>query len=464
MTTIPESALRGLAAAVDGTLRLPDDPEFGSLSSLFNKRYAHRRPAAVVSVANVEDVRRTIRWAREHDVPFVARSSGHSYAGYSVGDGLVIDLSRLNAVTADGGTGLVTLGGGAVMTDLFPKIEPLGMAFPAGNSPTVGIAGLTLGGGVAVTSRSAGLTCDSLLETTIVTADGDVLVCSENENSDLFWACRGAGGGSLGVNVSFTFQARPVSDVSLCVLVWNHGDEIALLTALQEAVRTAPDEFSARLGISTDGLGPDRIGGNRIVTAVGQYSGPSDELRQILAPAYAIAAPVRERMMDLTYWEAKDFLGHATSGDAFAARNRITSRPLPAAALETMLAYVRRWPGSGNSDGGGIGLFSWGGAMNRVAADATAFPHRDAMFLISMDTSWTADDPADLVDANLDWLNGLYDAMGAYAPDAAYQNFTDPDLRDWRTAYYGANYPRLAAVKHKYDPDNVFRSGQDIAG
>ncbi|MFG2064561.1 FAD-binding oxidoreductase [Micromonospora sp. NPDC048871] len=459
---IAERSWRRLADELTGRLWLPDQAPYETKRSLFNKRYADVRPAAVASVRTVADIQHCLRWAGEMSLPVVARSSGHSYAGYSVNEGLVIDLSALNTVTVQATTGLVTVGGGTTMADLYPVLQQHQVAFPAGNSPTVGIGGLTLGGGVAAVSRAFGLTCDSLVETTVVTAQGRVLRCDATENPDLFWACRGGGGGNFGINTSFTFQAREVRDVSVFALVWSASDPIELLTVLQRIVAQAPEEFSTRLGLDTSGSEPGQAGQNLRVSAVGLFLGPADELRQLLSPALEVATPDRCHIAEMDYWAGDEFLRHDTSADRFAARTRVTGEPLSAEVLEILVSRLRDWPGSGNPDGAGVGLFSWGGAMNRIPATDTAFVHRDALFLVCMDTSWTGQDPPDRVAANQRWLAETYAATGEHLPHAAYQNFTDPDLRDWQTAYYGVNYPRLVEVKRRHDPDDLFRFDQSI--
>jgi len=446
---------RRLERAVTGRVRRPGEAGFRARSTPFNKRFAGIPPAGVVSVADVADVARAIEWARDTGVGVVARGGGHSFAGHSVNTGLVLDLGALNTVTADGSTGLVTAAGGALMADVYAAIEPHEMAFALGNSATVGIGGLTLGGGCGATSRVYGLTADALVATTIVTADGQLLQCDADTNADLFWACRGGGGGNFGVNVSFTFQARPVTGCATYVLLWDSADAAKVFSVLQDTVRQAPDEFAARIGVS-------RAGGDTVVSAIGQHFGSAAQLRDILDPVLSVAAPVRTVIADRTFWEAKEDLRHETAEGAFASRTNIVTRPLPDEAIATMLAFVERRPGSGNPDGGGAALFSWGGAINRVGATDTAFVHRDAMFLLAMDTSWAEDDEPAVVEANLRWLADLGDAMAPYVSARAFQNFTDPDLADWRTAYYGVNYPRLEEIKKRVDPDGLFTFAQSI--
>jgi FAD/FMN-containing dehydrogenase len=441
---------------VAGRVLRPGQSGFRSASAPFNKRFATTTPSGVVSVASVADVRRAIEWARDAGIDVVARGGGHSYAGYSVNTGLVVDLSALDTVSADGSTGLVTAGGGARMADVYAAIRPHEMAFPLGNGASVGIGGLTLGGGSAATSRKLGLTADTLVQTTIVTADGRLLTCDARENTDLYWACRGGGGGNFGINTSFTFQAHPVSEVSTCVLLWDRADAPKVLAVLQDIVRHAPDEFSARLGISAAG------GSDPRVSAVGLHLGPSGELRELLDPVLAVARPVHEEIADRTFWEAKDYLAHETAAGAFAVRTSFATEPLPDDAIATILAWIERWPGSDNPDGCGVALFAWGGAINRVAPADTAFAHRDGLFLVSMDTAWAEHDDPATVDANLRWLACLREAMAPYVSAGAYQNFIDPDLPDWRTAYYGANYPRLVEIKERVDPEGFFTFAQGI--
>lgn len=451
--TLDVASLRRL---VDGRVREPGDPGFRDATRPFNRRYADVRPAVALSVASGADVARAIAWARERDVPIVARGGGHSFAGHSVTTGLVLDLRGLDAIRIDPASGLVTAGGGTRMGALNGALREHDLALAVGNSDDVSIAGLTLGGGVSAASRTFGLTCDALVATDVVLADGRTVTCSETEHPDLFWACRGGGGGTFGVNTSLTFQARPAPRGSTCLLLWERAHARTVLAVMQEVMRDAPDAFAARIGVSR------ATGAAGAVSVVGQHLGPADELRELLAPALAAAAPYRTDVEDRGWWEAQAFLRHETSGDPFAVRTRCTAAPLAEAGLDALLRALDRWPGSSNPDGAGVALFTWGGAIGRVAPDATAFAHRDTLFLLSLDTSWSTHDEPRVVAENLAWLADLHAEMGAFAPDAAYVNFADPDLDDPGAAYHGPNLPRLAAVKRRYDPDRVLRHAQAI--
>ncbi|MGK3205110.1 FAD-binding oxidoreductase [Amycolatopsis sp. MEPSY49] len=443
-------ALRGL-----GELRFPGDPGFAAAAPV-NRRFAATRPAAVLAVSRAEDVARAIEWARTESVPLTVRGGGHSYAGHSTGPGLVLDLRRLSGIRVDRGTGLVTVGGATPMKALYAGLRPWDLTFPLGNSDTVGIGGLTLGGGVTTISRAHGLTCDALVSTDVALASGEVVTASATENPDLFWACRGGGGGHFGVNTSFTFQARPAPAGSTCVVFWAWPHAVEVLAAMQEIMLAAPAEFSARIGIARS------AGDDGVVSVVGHHLGPASELRELLAPAFAVAAPDRAAIEDRDFWDAARFLHHSSEGGAFAVRTRCTPHALADEGLEALVRAVEKWPGSGNPDGAGAALFAWGGEISRVPVADTAFPHRDTKFLLSLDTSWTERDAPGVVAANLDWLHALHAETGEFAPDASYVNFTDPDLEDWRGAYYGPNAARLAEVKHRYDPGRFFSSPQEL--
>lgn len=444
--------LRGL---VDGTLRHPGDPAFAEVAPV-NQRFLGTRPAAVLSVAHAGDVARAVEWARTESVPVAVRGGGHSYAGHSVCTGLVLDLRELASIRYEPDTGLVTVGGGTQMKALYAALKPYDAMFPLGNYDTVGVGGLTLGGGVTTTSRAHGLTCDALVSTDVVLADGTQATASAAENPDLFWACRGGGGGNFGVNTSFTFRTVPAPAGSTCLVLWSWRHAVSVLSVMQQIMLAAPDGFSARIGIARS------PGEDGVVSVVGHHLGPAEELRELMAPAMAVARPYRADIEDRDFWAAAKYLHHTSDGGAFAVRTRCVPCEVDDSGLAALVRAVERAPGSSNPDGAGAALFAWGGAISRVPAADTAFPHRGTRFLLSLDTSWLPTDPPEVVRANLDWLNALHAESGGFASDSAYVNFTDPDLRDWRRAYYGPNAARLAEVKRRYDPDRFFTFPQAV--
>ncbi|MDQ1656227.1 MAG: hypothetical protein QOD41_1310 [Cryptosporangiaceae bacterium] len=253
------------------------------------------------------------------------------------------------------------------------------------------------------------------------------------------------------------FQTRPAPAGSTCLVLWSWQHAIEVLAAMQEVMRTAPDGFSARIGIDRSS------GADGVVSVVGHHLGPATELRELMAPAHAVARPYRADIEDRDFWDAATYLHHSSAGGAFAVRTRCTPHAIEDAGLAALVAAVDKWPGSGNPDGAGAALFAWGGAISRVPVADTAFPHRDTRFLLSMDTSWTRADSREVVRANLEWLHSLYAESREFAPDASYVNFTDPDLENWqRGGYYGPNADRLAEVKRRYDPDRFFTFPQAV--
>jgi hypothetical protein len=219
-----------------------------TLCIFFNRRYEDVRPQGIASCLDSSDVRESILWAREHEVPVAIRLGGHNYAGYSTTDGLLVDLDQMRSVDVNDDTGVAKVQVGARNTDVYAELQPHEAAISAGRCPTVAIGGLVLGGGIGFSSRKLGLTCDSLVETEIVTADGQILTCNEKENEDLFWACRGGSGGNFGVNISYTFQTTPVENVSIYDLQWDPEEGEMVLPALQEVALQASDNFSYRMG------------------------------------------------------------------------------------------------------------------------------------------------------------------------------------------------------------------------
>jgi len=447
---------RQLERLLNGRLLRPGDADYARLSRPWNRRYARVHPAGIVRCATERDVQSALLWARAHGLPLAARSGGHSYAGYSTTPGLLIDLGGMRDAAVDDAWGTVAANAGARNTDVYAALQPHGVGISAGRCPSVAIAGLTLGGGFGFSSRALGLTCDSLVETRIVTADGRLLTCSETENADLFWALRGGGGGNFGINTYFRFGTAPVDDVGLYDLEWDARHAPQVMAALQAMVLAAPDRLSCRMGMGSDGRSAPSV------TALGQLFGPQAELEELLAPVLAVARPRRRLIAHRTFWQAKEHFFHSTPIDRFAVGSAFVEQPLSPDALDVIARGVARYPGSRNADGGGVALYAWGGAISRVPVDATAFTHRDATWLMAYDASWTARDTRRTVAHNIDWLDRFRGELAPYVSGSAYQNFMDRGQPDWRRAYYGDAYARLAAIKRDVDPDGVFAFAQGV--
>ncbi|MBT2391296.1 FAD-binding oxidoreductase [Streptomyces sp. ISL-1] len=460
-----------LARGLDGKLVRPGDAAYPTARQLYNTRFDSLKPAAVAYVAGEDDVKECLAYARAHRTPVSIRNGGHSYAGWSSGNGrLVIDVSALNRVTPDG-----SIGAGAKLIDVYNTLARNGRTIPAGSCPSVGVSGLTLGGGHGVTSRAYGLTCDSLTSATIVTADGKVLTASAKENKDLFWALRGAGNGNFGVVTRLRFRTHPTPPSVTAYLTWPWSKAAAVLAAWQKWGPAQPDEIwsSAHLAAGPGGRAP--------TLSVAAFSlGSESDLRNALdrladragSPARSVSVrrrSYRDSMLGYagcsTLSQAQCHLpgttpGRTTQGalqrETYAAASDFFDRELSPAGLRALIAaaeaFTRIAPSQGGG-GGSIALTALGGAINRVDPLATSFVHRRSRVLAQYIGAWRPGTPGSAQQA---WLKSTHASMRRYASGAAYQNYVDPTLTDWRRAYYGPAADRLTRLKKQYDPDRLF--------
>ncbi|HEY6286592.1 MAG TPA: FAD-binding oxidoreductase [Ktedonobacteraceae bacterium] len=467
-----------LARSLEGTLIRPDSPQYATARQLFDPSFDNVLPMAIAYCASAVDVQTCLAFVRRFSLPFVPRAGGHSYAGYSTTTGLVLDVTRMNGVTVDAGSGTAVVGAGARLIDVYAALAQHGLALPAGSCATVGIAGLTLGGGVGVLGRKFGLTCDNLLSAQVVVANSNILTCDASHNPDLFWALCGGGGGNFGVATSFSFRTYQVGALSLFTLNWPWGSAADVFDAWQNWAPQAPDElWSNCLLLATNNKSSDPI-----VRVNGVYAGnvgPLDSLLQQLtsqisaAPAsrYVSSSGLLESMMieagcyGMTVNEC-----HLPSQDPHGQLLRVTSGAksdyftnlVSRQGIDMLVSAIAGRQASSTLGEGGIGFDAYGGAINRVLPDATAFVHRNALFSAQYSANWNTSDPNSVIAANYTWLEDTWQTMRQYASGAAYQNYIDPNLLDWQHAYYGANLLRLQRIKAIYDPGNLFRFDQSI--
>lgn len=418
----------------------------------------------MLRAASAADVAQAIRWAQKHDVRLAVRSGGHSYAGYStVAGGLVIDLSRLSAIAVARAAGTATVGAGARLIDVYARLAAGGVTIPAGSCPTVGVAGLALGGGVGFASRKLGTTADTVRSLRIVTADGRLRTCDSHTNSDLYWACRGGGGGNFGIVTSFVFRTHPVGPTSYFVLSWPWSSAASAVAAWQSFAPHAPDELFSICRLAVGVSEPT-------VSAFGQLFGSETRLARLLRPLLAVPGArlttgTSEYLQLMLRWAGclheplaachLPPLG-GLHREWFVAKSDYVATPLPAAAIATMRHWLERRQGQGS---GAVLLDSYGGAISRVPRAATAFVHRDQLFSLQY---YAASAGAAGYAGTLAWIRGFHAAMRPWVSGYAYQNYIDPDLTTWEHAYYGSNYARLREVKKAVDPDGVFRFAQSI--
>jgi FAD/FMN-containing dehydrogenase len=460
---------QALARRLRGVLVLPGQGGYAAAKALYNPRL-DIAPRAIAFCRTPGDVAEALAFARARRWPIAARSGRHSFAGYSNTRGIVADVSPMRHVLYDPASGLVRIGAGANLRDVYEGLVLRhGVALPTGTCPTVGVAGLALGGGFGHLMRHAGLLCDSLEAVDLVLADGRRVRASARSAPDLFWACRGGGGGNFGVATEFTFRTLAAAPLTTFSLGFAWAGAGAALDVWQRTVPPATDRLADSRFRALKSLGP---GGTSRLTATvsGQFLGGEAELRGILAPLLALG-PERTTIHTVPYATAAlpDACTTTASGTLSCAvvhepnyqRSDFVRDPLPRAGIATLLAEVERWPGGPTAREGGVQLEALGDcAVNRVAAEATAFVHRDSLLHIVYLNFWAA---ADAPGPFIAWAREIYAAMRPFVSGHAYQNYIDSGLTDWRHAYYGTNYPRLQRVKARYDPHGVFRFAQGIA-
>ncbi|GGS08500.1 FAD-binding dehydrogenase [Streptomyces humidus] len=462
-----------LARDLDGTLVRPGEASWAAARQLYNTRFDSLRPAAVAYVAHTDDIRTVMAYARAHHTKVAIRNGGHSYGGWSSGDGrLIIDVSRLNRVRASGGTAVV--GAGAKLIDVYRALAAKGVTIPAGSCPTVGVSGLVLGGGHGVVSRAYGLTCDSLTRATIVTADGKQLTADATTNKDLFWALRGAGNGNFGVVTELQFKTHPAPQAVTGYLTWPWSRAAAVVKAWQEWGPSQPDEIWSSLHVANAPGGTPTISVAAFcIGTYGQLQNAVDRLAdRVGAPAASVSLRRRtyEQAMEAYAGcssfstDAQCHLPGSTPGrspqgklvrETYAARSDFFDVSLSAAGIQALLKQIKSVQGGSGS----IALTALGGAVNRVSPTATAFVHRRSRMLAQYIASWRAGTTGTAAQS---WLNTAHKAMAPYASGAAYQNYADPTLTNWRKAYYGAALPRLTQLKKQYDPNGFFTYPQAL--
>jgi len=466
-----DRAWQHLKQLLSGRVLRPSDEGFTALVLPNNLRYSGVLPQGVARCMTADEVSKAILWARNEHIPLIARSAGHSYAGYSTTNGLMIELGLMNGVTVNADTS-VTIGGGARNGDVYGGLKTNGVAITHGRCPQVGAAGFLLGGGIGFSMRMNGFAVDAMTASQLVTADGKILTLDKSQNSELLWASRGGGGGNFGVSTSFTLDTFDVGGTNTKTTVFYHlqwnSKVPQVARKMLDQFDAAPKMFGSRMSIRAPSV-KDRQSGNGELTidVLGQYQkATKDDLMAILSPIYDIAKPSLEDIQEgLSYWDAQAKLDDFQAPTFFQEKSTFVNTNLSDDALARGLAQLRKWPGTtGKAD---LRLFQTGLQTNVPAPDDTAFVHRSSHWLMVVGLYWNDIDryAPGRIATNLAWQKEFYaDMLSAIGKDqsGAYQNFTDPTLQKWQTSYYGANYRRLAQIKDTVDPHRVFEFPQAL--
>lgn len=418
-----------------------------------------KRPAVIVRAANAGDVMNTVNYARDNGHDLSVRGGGHSGPGFGTNDGgVVLDLSRMHGVRVDPSAQTARAEGGTTWGDFNTATNAFGLATTGGVISTTGIAGLTLGGGIGYLSRGHGLSLDNLVSADIVTADGKMLIASERENADIFWAIRG-GGGNFGVVTSFKYKLQPVDNVYWGPMFYEPEETEAIFKFYREYIKDAPREMGAfpafQVAPPLPFIPEDRHG-DMFCAMVACWSGDPAEGEKQFKAFHDVAEVKAEHVGPVPYPAINAaFDGLFPTG----IRQYWKGNFVKELTDEAIAAHVQHGPNA-PSVSSTMHLYPINGACHDVDADATAFGHRDANF--SMVVLAASDDPAN-DEAHTKWVRDYSDAVAPHSEPGGYINFMDDDDGGRVRDNYGGNYARLLETKRKYDPDNLFRINQNIA-
>ncbi len=456
--SLEEQAVDELASSMRGQLLRDGSSGYDEARQIWNAMI-DRRPALIARCAGVADVMRSIAFARKHGLLLAVRSCGHNIAGNAICDGgLVIDLSQMKSVRVDPNTRRAYVEPGVTLGDFDHEAQAFGLATALGINSTTGVAGLTLGGGFGWLSRKYGMTIDNLVAADVVTADGQLVRASADENPDLFWGIRG-GGGNFGVVTSFEFRLHPVGpEVLAGLIVFPLEQAKSVLTKYREYVETIPDEMNVwavlRKAPPLPFL-PAEVHGTEVIVLAVFYAGDLDAGAQLVEPLRQFGNPHGEHLGPVPYaaWQ-QAFDPLLTPG----ARNYWKSHnftELSDGAIDSLIEYAGKLPSPQCEIF--VGLI--GGEASRVSPDAAAYAHRETKFVLNVHGRW---EEAGEDERCISWAREFFSSTAPFATGTVYVNFLTEEETDRIGAAYGTNHSRMVELKRKFDPQNLFRLNQNI--
>jgi len=471
------AALISLSRQMDGYVLLPGVKNFRYENMPANDRYERITPFAIAMCKTPKDVVRCVHFCRNTGIQPTIRGGGHNYAGASSSRGLLIKTTLMNDISSTfvQGKKRIRVDAGALNRNLLANLRGGEWMLPIGTCPTVGVAGLTLGGGIGDNSRWAGMTSDCLVETDIVLASGELVTANSNSNSDLFWACRGGAGGNFGVNTSLTFDLVQLKQKEITIFGFRFGGvdrAIEAFTKFDNIMQTAPVELSGFMGLTNQHpLGSDSqtSAGTTLsypeFSIDGCYQGSVSEARDLLAPLISMANPLGSLIGPAEFWWAQ--ISYLAVPDqpkhGFAECARYCNSALPQTVVAELVNRVMNAPGGTSDAFAEVRLMCWSGGsvINGIPRTQTAYVHRNSTTLLRP-AVWWRETPRGLQNDLLAWMNSTYAYIQPYTQPESFQNWPDAVISDWPQAYYGENLHQLMDVKTKYDPHNLFRYSQSI--
>jgi FAD/FMN-containing dehydrogenase len=458
---ISASDARELRARFHGELLAPGDEGYDAARAVFNVTI-DRRPGLIARCSNASDVIEALAFARARDVVVSVRCTGHNIAGFAVCDGgLVIDLSRMKGIVVDVASRRVRVEAGCNWGEVADALQPHGLAVPGGFVSVTGVSGLTLGGGLGWLVRKHGLSLDNLLSADVVLADGTAVTASASAHEDLFWAIRG-GGGNFGVVTVFEFQAHPVGTVVAGIVLHPAAKAVEAVRTWRDFDATSPEantQGALLFHFPEDPSGPPPLVGQPLVGLGGVYAGPTADGEALLRPLREYGPPLADLFQPMPYSQAQRMADFAFPPGLHGYWKSGYLTELSDRAIDVIAEFFARVPSKQTVL---VIEHNGNGAMERVADDATAFGHRGWPYNFVVTSAWK--DAAD-TERNIRWTRELFAAMQPFLANGVYVNYLDADEgADRVQAAYGATkHARLAALKRKYDPENLFRMNQNIA-
>jgi FAD/FMN-containing dehydrogenase len=459
-TTLGTATLNELGQELQGELIRPEDSGYDEARAIWNGAH-DRRPALIVRCAGVEDVRHSVGFARSEGLEVAVRGGGHSIPGFSTVDGgVVIDLSPMKGIKVDEKKSTVVAEGGLTWGELDAETQKHGLAVTGGLVSTTGVAGFTLGGGIGWLMRKHGLACDNLRSAEIVTADGQAITASADENADLFWGLRG-GGGNFGIVTSFEFDLHSVGPTVAAGPIFYPGDDAAeILRRYREIAAELPDEMTTLVNLLTAPPAPflpEDWHGKKLIAVIGCYAGPSDEGLKAMQPLRELAEPVADLFGEMPYVQMQGLIDDLYPRGTKAYMKAGYMSDLDDHAIETLVSHHQDEAIAPSAE---LHIHHFGGAVARVGDEETAYGERQAPYVLNL-LGFSHDDGG--MEPHSEWANRVYGDLEPSLTGGAYINFLSSEGEERVKAAYGAEkFDRLQALKDRYDPTNLFHLNQNV--
>lgn len=461
LVSMSESTVKDLKKTFQGQFLHPGDGDYESARKVWNG-LIDRSPALIARCAGTADVMAAVNFARDHTLMLSVRAGGHNVSGAAIADqGMVIDLTAMRGVQVDEHHQVARVEGGALLGDVDRETQKYNLAAPLGIVSRTGVAGLTLHGGVGWQVRKRGLSIDNLVAVEVVTADGQVLRASAQENAELFWAVRG-GGGNFGIVTSFEFRLHKLGpEVWMSMPIYPLDKAAEVLNFCRDYMAEAPEELMV-IGVYWTAPAIEAVPGEHhgkpVVILLGCYAGRAEDGQEVIAPLCSIREPIADLSVRMSWLEAQQLLDEDYPDGELYYWKSIYLERFDDEVIATLAEHTKKRPSPASS----IDVWFLGGAMARIPSSDTPFHKRDATIMIGIEANWS--NPADSA-ANIAWARAVYDDLERFSDGSSYLNFPGfVENRDQLLqSAYGGNLPKLRDIKARYDPDNFFPGLLNIA-